>query len=293
LDIFDHPAELAHARGTEAGDFRQAPAVPRDTVDCSAFAPSFAAPVEPFLVQIYLHVPAQAEEAASLAKESDAGATRRGRTSLATQIARGSSLAFELTCKHAEIDEPYQRTVWQGVTQSVSFFVTPPDSAGIALPLKIAVFQDRAPIGQIRFTMPLRQAQGGPAERTIVGEATRFRTAFASYASPDRAEVLRRVQMLRMVGVKCFQDVLDLEPGQRWEQQLWKHIDEADVLFLFWSQHAKSSKWVTEEWRYGLKRRGVDFIRPVVLQRQPFIEPPAELCELHFNDRVLSLIDDL
>jgi hypothetical protein len=98
--------------------------------------------------------------------------------------------------------------------------------------------------------------------------------------------------MLRVAGIQCFQDVLDLEPGERWEKQLWKRIDESDVLFLFWSDHAKSSRWVGEEWRYGLKQRGLDFIRPVILQRKPFVEPPLELKELHFNDKLLAMIDD-
>lgn len=292
IDIFEHPAELATVVATVTGDFGESPPKQHDVVECSAFAPPFAAAGEPFLTQVFAHLPEGAGEAAEQAREADADASRRGRTALATRIARGSKLSFEVNCKHAEIDEPFQRMTWQGATQCVSFYITPPNHACPPLPVKITVIQDRVPIGQIRFMLPVKVGAAPSSDRAIVGEATRYRTAFASYASNDRPEVARRVQMLRLAGIKCFQDVLDLEPGDRWQQELWRRIDQADVLFLFWSPHARDSEWVEREWKYGLKQRGLDFIRPVVLQRKPLVEPPAELADLHFNDRILSLIDD-
>ena len=97
-------------------------------------------------------------------------------------------------------------------------------------------------------------------------------------------EVLRRVQMLSMVGITYFQDLLSLDPGDRWAQQLYRHIDMSDVFFLFWSTPAKQSKWVTKEWRYGLKRKGLDFIKPVIIEGPPPVPPPRALARLHFND---------
>ena len=121
-------------------------------------------------------------------------------------------------------------------------------------------------------------------------EARRYQSAFASYASPDRNEVIKRVQMLRAAGIQCFQDVLDLEPGDRWEKQLYRHIDECDVLFLFWSSSAKKSQWVEREWKYALDRKGDDFVRPVIIEGPPIVPPPPELAHLHFNDKVLYLL---
>lgn len=280
-----------HGPATSRGDFSHAPPVARDKVDCSAFAPTKGAPGEMFLVQVAAHLPVQAEEAQSLALESDPAASRRGRTALATEIARGSTLTFELVAPSAVIDDPIQSLTWEGRPGIVQYFVTPP-RVGANLLAKVLISQDGVPIGQIKFAVALAPGGFSVPESAPVGEALRYRRAFASYASPDRAEVVRRVQMLRVAGIQCFQDVLDLEPGERWEKQLWKRIDESDVLFLFWSDHAKSSKWVAEEWRYGLNQRGLDFIKPVILQRQPFVEPPPELNELHFNDKVLAMIDD-
>jgi len=273
---------------TPGGDFEESPELERTPVACSAFAPATSEAGKPFLLQLLVHEPELKTEAAAIANESDATATRRGYTSLATQLTLGSTLEFEVTCPMGNVDEPRQSVVWAGSTESVSFFITAPNTGETTLPVKVQVFQTNVPIGTIRFMMPLSGTTNVPVEEVPVGEAVRFGTAFASYASEDRAEVLKRVQMLRAVGVKCFQDVLDLEPGTRWEKELWRHIDEADVLLLFWSENAKSSPWVAREWQYGLEHHGLDFILPVILQRNPFVPPPQELSELHFNDSVLN-----
>jgi len=96
--------------------------------------------------------------------------------------------------------------------------------------------------------------------------------------------------MLPAVGIRYFQDVLDLDPGDRWAHELFRHIDESDVMFLFWSSAAKASEWVTREWQYGLERKGDAYIRPVVIEGPPPPEPPPQLKHLHFGDRALYFI---
>jgi hypothetical protein len=50
-----------------------------------------------------------------------------------------------------------------------------------------------------------------------VGElAARYRSAFVSYASADRDQVLTRLPMLSAVNINYFNDLLNLEPGERW-----------------------------------------------------------------------------
>jgi hypothetical protein len=41
------------------------------------------------------------------------------------------------------------------------------------------------------------------------------------------------VQMLAIQGIKFFQDVIHLGPGERWAQALYRHIDECDLFLLF------------------------------------------------------------
>jgi hypothetical protein len=136
-------------------------------------------------------------------------------------------------------------------------------------------------------------AASAAAERA--GEYSRYHTAFVSYASKDRERVLPRVQALAAARIKVFQDFIELEPGERWERELYKHIDECDVFFLFWSQAAKASKWVCEETKYAHARQGENDERPpeiipIIIEGPPPPEPPPELNFLQFNDKYLYLL---
>jgi hypothetical protein len=64
--------------------------------------------------------------------------------------------------------------------------------------------------------------------------------------------------MLKALRMSYFQDILALDPGDRWEQQLYRHIDQADLFLLFWSSAAHESEWVRKEVRYALSRKGSD-----------------------------------
>jgi hypothetical protein len=125
-------------------------------------------------------------------------------------------------------------------------------------------------------------------------EPVRFTNAFVSYASQDRSDVLSRLQMLEAVGIHYFHDLLSLEPGERWERELYRHIDESDLFLLFWSKAAKKSKWVRREAARALDRQRADpaelpEIRPVMLGNPPVVPPWPELAHLHFNDRLIYI----
>jgi hypothetical protein len=122
--------------------------------------------------------------------------------------------------------------------------------------------------------------------------ARRYRKAFISYASKDRNRVLARVQMLKPLGVEYFQDVMHLSPGDRWAKQLYRHIDDCDVFYLFWSSNAKASEWVMKEvqYAYSLKHDDDDAppkIQPVPIEGPPPVAAPAGFEWLHVDDPVL------
>lgn len=265
-----------------------------DWVVSTVFAPPTVAIGAPFLVQVFAHLSDGAEEAASLATEFDAAATRRVFRSLETEIARGTRLTFELTMRGAEVDDPVARLVWNGRTEGVQFGVTVPRTAPAgALIGMVTVSQDSVPVGHFKFKLQVVEGPAtGQASEPVGDSARRYTMAFISYASQDRDKVLSRVQMLRPLGIRYFQDILDLEPGARWERELYRHIDECDLFLLFWSRSAKESKWVLEEAKYALARKGEDEfappeIMPIILEGPPILPPPPELARLHFNDRLI------
>jgi hypothetical protein len=156
--------------------------------------------------------------------------------------------------------------------------------------LRVRVVLDTVPIGSLRFTLEAIATTQPRDAITMRGDgARRYVRAFLSYATPDRAEVMKRAQALRLVGLDFFQDVLSLEPGQRWERQLYREIDTCDLFLLFWSSNAAKSEWVLREAQYALDRQtksGDDTpdITPVVLEGPPVPPPPEALKHLHFND---------
>jgi hypothetical protein len=159
----------------------------------------------------------------------------------------------------------------------------------------VTVWSSNIPIGHIKFNINVVSSRSKALKSDLepMGESARFyRQVFVSYASQDRTEVLKRIQMLSSLHIQFFQDVLDLEPGERWERALYRHIDESDLFLLFWSTAAKQSEWILKEVRYAIFRKGgndeaLPEIRPVPIEGPPPVPPPEELKHLHFNDRLL------
>jgi hypothetical protein len=270
----------------------------KDLVDCSVFSPPAVACGDMFLVQVFVHLPEQAEIAKQHAQEFDPDAKRLGVRSLGIPIERGTELTFYLSIPKFEVDDPIQQLIWNGRADSVQFGVTVP----LALTQKtvigtLTVSQNSIPIGHLKIKLSITPAaSSNSSEPQLVGEAARlYRKAFVSYSSLDLMEVLKRVQGLAATGIEVFQDVLNLEPGDRWEKELYRHIDECDLFLLFWSTAAKESKWVLKEALYALERQGKDGLHPpeiipVIIEGPPPVSPPDELQHLHFNDKLLYLI---
>jgi tetratricopeptide (TPR) repeat protein len=276
---------------------------PGDRVECSVFAPMAVPPGWVCLIQVFAHMPDQASEAMSRAREFDADSARRAIKTLESSVPRGTKLAFCLTMPGLQVDDPVQSMVWWGTTESVQFGVSVPEQCppgGVVGTITIS--QDWVPIGHIKFSLTVAagpsagQPYPAPATSAVGESAKRYETAFISYASADRTKVLERVQILPMFGVRTFQDVLDLGPGERWEKSLYRHIDECDIVLLFWSNAAKRSKWVRKEVQYALDRKCGDEsappeIGPVIIEGPPVPRPWKELSYLHFNDRMIYFMN--
>jgi hypothetical protein len=218
--------------------------------------------------------------------------------SLGIPIERGTELSFYLSIPKLEVDEPIQQLIWNGKADSVQFGVTvPPALTQNTVIGTVTVSQNSIPIGHLKFKLSITpSASSNSIEPRPVGEAAHlYKKAFVSYSSKDRKEVLKRVQGLAVTGIEVFQDVLNLEPGDRWEKELYRHIDECDLFLLFWSTAAKESKWVLKEALYALERQGKEGLHPpeiipVIIEGPPLVSPPNELQHLHFNDKLLYLI---
>ncbi|MCC5664418.1 toll/interleukin-1 receptor domain-containing protein [Nostoc sp. CHAB 5784] len=272
--------------------------ITKDLVDCSVFSPSCVTPDDMFLVQVFVHLPEQVEFAKQYAQQFDPEAKQLGAKTLGVPIKRGSELTFNLFIPKLEVDEPIQRLSWNGRADSIQFGVTvPADIIQKTVIGTVTVSQNTIPLGHLKFKLSIiPSASSTSKDPQLVGDIARhYRKAFVSYSSKDRIEVLKRVQGVAVSGITIFQDILNLEPGDRWEKELYRNIDECDLFLLFWSTAAKESPWVLKEVLYALKRQGSDGLRspeiiPVIIEGPPLVPPPPELQELHFNDKLLYLM---
>jgi hypothetical protein len=268
-----------------------------DPVDCTVFAPPSVKRRGRLMVQVFAHRPDQTKEAESFAKEIDEETQRRGFKSLGMSVEHGTKLSIHVHLPGIEFATPIQDLVWEGRPTYVAFDAPVPSDFPIGTAIgRVTVSKMDVPIGSIAFKITIRAYQESqPAHEAMLpaGESVRrYRRAFISYASPDRPEVLKRVQALRIGRIRYFQDMLKLEPGDRWERKLYRHIDKSDLFLLFWSSNAKKSEWVLKEVRYALARKRGDEsappeIVPVIIEGPPVPEPVDELSHLHFNDYLI------
>jgi hypothetical protein len=270
-----------------------------DQVQCSVYSPPATPPGDMFLVQVLAHTPAQEERARQIALEADEDAKRLGVRTLDLPVPRESVLSFHLSMPSLEVDAPAQHVVWRGRPESAQFAVSVPEGAKPSTVIgTVSAFLDSIPVGQVRFKVKIAagREEASPRPEPAGDSAHTFRRAFISYATKDRDKVLARVQMLKTLKIDFFQDVLSLEPGARWEGELYKQIDQSDLFLLFWSSAARDSQWVMREAAYAAERQrasreGLPAILPVIVEGPPVVEPPSDLSHLHFNDNLLYVMN--
>jgi len=271
-----------------------------DEVNCTLYAPQEVMSGNQFLVQVFAHTDEQLESIEKLAHLADDTSTHRGTSQLPEVIERGTKIDFNLIFPGLIVDEPTLSVNWKGKIVFVQFGVkVPNDFPTSDLIGTVIIAKNSIPIGQIKFKIKIlsvKSNQGALQTENSSSKMKKFQQAFISYASQDRKDVLKRVQMLSLIDLKFFQDLLTLEPGQIWEKELYNYIDACDVFFLFWSKAASQAEWVMKEVRYAIKRKANNWdsppeIIPVIIEGPSLVKPPEELNFLHFNDRFVYFIN--
>lgn len=264
-----------------------APSASTQKVDFTLTAPAAVAPKVPFELFVWAHDSHRRPQVLARAREELGARTLLARTKGPFRVSKETILSVRIRIPGAVIDEPEDTMVWEGESTCVSFVVTLPDLSRESKCYGSAqVYANGVQLVRIPFLL----STFGAPEGIIEASAARYRTAFASYASEDRDDVLGRIQGIHKVApdLDVFLDVLSLRSGQEWEKELWREIPARDIFYLFWSRHARKSKWVEKEWRCALSKRGIEFIDPIPLESPEKSPPPPELSSLHFNDWVLA-----
>jgi hypothetical protein len=260
-----------------------------DRVHFSVTSPPLIQPGSSFVVDVWAHLDQQRQEVIQRAKEAVAGRKIQIKTRGPLPVGRGTVLTVHLKIDNLLIEDPEDTILWEGEIGSASFAVQVPQDAAPGSRLgQATIYADAVQIARVNFELNVGAEQ--VEAKALPAQEKRYQTAFASYASPDRDEVLRCIQGMQKAApsLNIFVDVHSLRSGQNWEQELWTRIPASDVFFLFWSTNAMQSEWVEKEWRCALNAHGLAFIDPVPLQPPDVAPPPPELAGLHFNDWQLA-----
>jgi ATP-dependent Clp protease ATP-binding subunit ClpC len=261
-----------------------------DQVHFTVTAPPVVAPKESCVINIWAHLEEQRQAVLQRAKEFF-GYRQAGVATVAASIERGTTLTIRLSVDDLVLTHPENTLLWTGNIGNATFSAKVPAEAAPGAKAGLAlIYVNGIQIGRIDFIIQVGEASS-LADR-LPSHEQHYRKAFISYASPDRSDVLARVQGMRKVApaLEIFLDAYTLRSGQDWEQALWHEIPECDVFYLFWSKSAAQSDWVKKEWQCALATRGPDFIDPVPLVSPKEAPPPAELSSKHFNDWEIAFI---
>lgn len=262
-------------------------------VDVTVFAPPEVPPREDLIVQVIFHSPEQEALARKTALKVDKSAEQ-----LASVPLKGDQLRVTLECKDADIPEAVQSANWNGRLVCVHFLVQLPDAATRrTIRPKARVSVNGVPAASVFFRIDIVPLGTRSPHRPANESVHRFRKPFLSYAAEDRVAVLKVAQVLSALKMDYFQDIVNLSPGDRWEQKLYSQIQDCDLFMLFWSRHARQSDWVIMEAEFALKCRQESSgpypcpeIVPVLLEGPPVPPPPDTLSEIHFNDPLRHII---
>ena len=257
-----------------------------DAVQFEAFAANFVTPAS-FTVDVWAFLDGDRDRV--LKASQSWGRDKSVGAKYGSIIHRESVIEIEVSAHGAEVDNPVDTIIWNGEPSNASFRMVAHKGRvepviGIA---KVSVAGIR--IASLSFEIPLEKSRD---TRRVSNSLEHVRTAFASYSSANRADVLSRIQGMQKIApeLDVFVDIDALRSGADWPAKLAEQVPSRDTFFLFWSDAASTSEWVEREWRLALRERGLRYIDPVPIEDPSLVPPPPLLGKLNFADKWMRYI---
>src|SRR5262249_11305017 len=158
----------------------------KDIVETSVFAPPRVMPGVAFVVQAYMHVPAEMFKVLGMANRFDKKANRVATRSLNKRIARGARIEIFLDCPSLLIDEPVRTIVWNGATECVHFHVKTKHGTASIIEANFYINIGGITVGDIAFELQVSTEVGNMSTQAAANtRATRYEHAFISYSRRD------------------------------------------------------------------------------------------------------------
>jgi hypothetical protein len=200
----------------------------------------------------------------------------------------GALVRVVLYGEHLMPVPPEQTFTWDGTIYTVDFDVTVDKCVtdGSEILLRFDLYVMQSVVARVRMSLSIDSKPSFLQQ--LLFSKNQFvttqspQTAYASYAVPDKRNVLTRIDALKQyTGIQFFTQCLALNPTIERRQHLRKIIADQDLFMLFWSRDAAQSPDVEWEWTTALKNPGRGRMEAQRLQpNDPDPVLPPELLEL-------------
>lgn len=204
-------------------------------------------------------------------------------------VPKYETLRIVLQSQDIPIEDDIREFAWNGIFSECTFDVyVPGDYNKKQIRFKGRVYRGQAVLTDLSLIVSVES----DTEQCVMMEKCALATAFVSYASKDRSEVVARIQGIQAArkDMDIFLDVEKLRCGEDWQKRLYKEIEQRSIFYLFWSLNASQSEWVKKELKHAISFKGVDCVEPIPLDSPEVCPPPEELKEKHFNDWTLRYL---
>lgn len=270
-----------------------------ERVAFTAYSPKEITPLKatPLLVYLAVDEAGALAQVSALAAERLAGRLDQFRSGMADTrmtLRRGARLRIIPTIPGVRVNPQWMDVTWDEDAQQHEFSVraeTAPE--GRAVEGAVRIYQGLTLRAEIPLSIYVIHGSGASLTPDAFASAVAraYRRVFASYSHRDTPVVESCEEAARAMGDRYLRDVITLQSGQAWNEQLTRMIVEADVFQLFWSKNASGSPFVRQEWEYALTLQAnrPGFIRPVYWSSNPYTIPP-QLNPLHFEPLNLSAL---
>ncbi len=198
----------------------------------------------------------------------------------------GTKVTVRLQAQDVEIQNPIQTFKWNGSWHILRFDAKVSVTAKVeTIILKFDVAVEGVPIVAIRPEITVSTIIGrSTASNPVFTGQKSPTTAFASYSSKDKRDVLGRVRSLQIfTDIDVFLDCLSIRPGEQWKPTIKDEIAKREIFWLFWSRNALASEWVQWEWQTALDVKSISAIQPHPLEPCEVAPAPKRLESLQFG----------
>jgi uncharacterized protein YjbI with pentapeptide repeats len=261
------------------------------TVDFTVFHPGQVLPERWYKLLVYVHLPS-APKAVFADRRSQLGAeagdfwTTQDRSKL--PIKREAEIVIVPELPGHRFNPPRASLLWLEAWHRTNFQMqAEPDLPGFELDRlvtgRVAFYVGPILVGEVRIFGCISNDAGDIDPESPDSQETGrpYQSIFVSYSQQDAAIVDELEKAYTVLGMKYLRDVRALRSGQKWNRALLGMIEKADIFQLCWSNNAKASHYVEQEWRHAFSLGRPYFIRPVYWE-QPMPPPPPELSDIHF-----------